>query len=67
MKKLLTILAAVTLIAALLAGCQTTSAVAEENYVALDMGEAGVQFIVDGNDKVIALSASTQEGEECAL
>lgn len=64
MKKLLTILAAVTLIAALLAGCQVTSAAAEENYVALDMGEAGVQFIVGGNDKVIALSASTAEGEE---
>ena len=64
MKKLLVITIALAMCLAAFAACSNIEASAEENYVAVDMEEAGVQFIVDSNDQVLAFSATTLEGEE---
>lgn len=64
MKKLLSVLIIGAMLISALAGCINTNADAEENYVALDMGDAAVQFVVNGNDEVLSFSAATPEGEE---
>jgi len=67
MKKLFSILVIAALGLTVLYGCNTYTASAEENYVGIDMSEAGVQFVVDGNNEVLAFSATTLEGEEVIM
>lgn len=62
MKKIILFMIIAVMSLSLLSACAGVTAAAEE-YIAIDYGEAGVQFVVDSNEKVIAFGATTLEGE----
>lgn len=62
MKKVISLLIMTAMLAGILSGCVSATAGAE-SYVALDLNEAAVQFVVNADDQVVAFSAATEEGE----
>lgn len=67
MRKVMSLLVIAAMGTTLLAGCSANLNAAAENYVAVDIQEAGIQFVVDSNDVVVAFSATTLEGEEIII
>lgn len=66
MKKIIIHIIAIISLFSLVA-CNGLEASAEENYIALDLNEAGVQFIVNDKNEILRFSANNQEGEELLI
>lgn len=67
MKRILSIIIVVTMSLIFLAACEGLMASAEENYIAVDFEEAGVQFVTDDTDEILSFSASNLQGEELLI